>query len=122
MAEFYERLQEAMRESNITQTELCMRSGIKKSAMCQYVAGKFKPKQDNTYKIAKALNVSEGWLMGYDCDKHRKPLNSSMKILEKSDLSEAQRVQKVANNINNMSDKDVEKANKYLKMVAHWDK
>lgn len=122
MAEFYERLQEAMKENNITQTELCMRSGVKKSAMSQYVAGKFKPKQVNTYKIAKALNVSEGWLMGLDCDKSRKSINNSMSILEKNDLSEAQRVQKVANKITKMSDEDVKKANKYLKMVAHWDK
>ena len=34
--------------------------------MSQYLSGTFKPKQQRTYLIAKALNVNEAWLMGYD--------------------------------------------------------
>lgn len=66
MAEFYKQLLKAMELKGITQTELCKRTQIPKSAMSQYMSGKFKPKQTRTYLIAKALNVSEAWLMGFD--------------------------------------------------------
>ena len=50
----------------ITQAELCKRTGITKSALSQYLSGTFKPKQKRTYLLAKALNVSEAWLMGME--------------------------------------------------------
>ena len=55
-----------MKEKGITQSELCKRTGIPKSAMSQYISGAFKPKQKRTYLIAKALNVSEAWLIGME--------------------------------------------------------
>lgn len=36
-----------------------------KSAISQYLSGKYEPKQKSIYLIAKALNVSESWLMGF---------------------------------------------------------
>ncbi len=66
MAEFYKQLLKAMEFKGITQTELCERTQIPKSAMSQYMSGKFKPKQTRMHLIAKALNVSEAWLMGLD--------------------------------------------------------
>lgn len=66
MEDFYIRLKKAMDERNVSQSELCFRTGIPKSAMSQYISGAFKPKQERTYLIAKALNVKEAWLMGYD--------------------------------------------------------
>lgn len=72
MAEFYERLKEIMKERNVSQTELCARTKIPKSAMSQYISGAFKPKQDRTYLIARALNVSEAWLMGFDVPMERR--------------------------------------------------
>lgn len=66
MAKFNERLLEAMKAKGITQAELCKRTGIGKSAMSQYMSGKFNPKQTRTYLIATALNVSIPWLMGSD--------------------------------------------------------
>lgn len=66
MAEFYKQLLKAMEIRGINQSELCKRTQIPKSAMSQYMSGKFKPKQTRTYLIAKALNVSEAWLMGFD--------------------------------------------------------
>lgn len=82
MAEFYERLNDAMKINGISQTELCVRTQIPKSAMSQYMSGAFKPKQDRTYLIACALNVSEAWLMGFDVPMERKKPSSP------SDLSE----------------------------------
>lgn len=61
-----ERLNKALSIKNMTQSELCKKTGIPKSAMSQYVNGSFEPKQDRIYLIAKALNVAEAWLMGYD--------------------------------------------------------
>ncbi len=60
------RIYQALCELKITQAELCRKTGIPKSAMSQYVKGSFEPKDDRTYLIAKALGVSEAWLMGYD--------------------------------------------------------
>ena len=34
--------------------------------MSQYCSGAFIPKQKRTYLLAKALNINEAWLMGYD--------------------------------------------------------
>ena len=84
MAEFYERLNEAMKINGISQTELCVRTQIPKSAMSQYMSGAFKPKQDRTYLIACALNVSEAWLMGFDVPMERKtPSDDLSELYEK---------------------------------------
>ena len=66
MNSFNERLKQAMTLKKITQSELCEKTGIPKSAMSQYVSGAFTPKQERTYLIAKALNINESWLLGYD--------------------------------------------------------
>lgn len=59
------RLIEAMTARGIKQKELAELTGISKSMISEYVNGKYEPKQDNIFKIAKALNVKESWLMGY---------------------------------------------------------
>ena len=61
-----QRLTRAIKENGLTQAELCRITGIPKSAMSQYIKGSFEPKQDRIYLLAKALNVSESWLMGWD--------------------------------------------------------
>ena len=69
-----ERLREALEIRNLRQSDLCELTGIPKSAMSQYVSGAFEPKQDRVELIAKALNVTEAWLMGYEFPMERKPL------------------------------------------------
>lgn len=61
-----ERIATALSIRNMKQSELCERTKIPKSAISQYISGAFEPKQDRIYLIAKTLNVSEAWLMGYD--------------------------------------------------------
>lgn len=74
MAEtFSNRLHAAMQKSRITQSELCAKTGIPKSAMSQYLSGAFEPKHNRLYILAKALNVNESWLMGYDLPAEQKP-------------------------------------------------
>ena len=60
------RISSALQTRNMKQSELCELTGIPKSAMSQYIKGSFEPKQDRIYKIAKALDVNEAWLMGFD--------------------------------------------------------
>lgn len=69
--DFSDRLKTAIEKRAIRQTDLCEKTGIGKSAMSQYLSGAFKPKQQNLYKLAQALDVSEAWLMGYDVSMER---------------------------------------------------
>ncbi len=60
------RIKKALNMRNMKQSELSSITKIPKSAISQYISGAFEPKQDRVELIAKALNVSEAWLMGYD--------------------------------------------------------
>ena len=59
-------IKEAMSIKNMKQTDLVEKTGISKGALSSYIAGRYIPKQTNTYKIAKALEVDVSWLMGND--------------------------------------------------------
>lgn len=97
------RIQAALTMRNMKQADLVKLTGIHKSSISTYLSGEYEPKQKNIYKIAKALNVNEAWLMGYDVPMERKEpdaiagdrLNQTVieaqKILESlpSDLQEA---------------------------------
>jgi transcriptional regulator with XRE-family HTH domain len=60
------RIAKALSIRNMKQSDLCRKTNIPKSAMSQYLSGAFEPKQDRLHIIAKALNVSPVWLMGFD--------------------------------------------------------
>lgn len=66
-----ERIAEAMRLRNISQSKLTRDTGISKGAISSYLSGRYEPKQDSIYKLAKALDVNEAWLMGYDVPMER---------------------------------------------------
>ncbi len=66
MSVFSERLNQALKSQGVTQAELSSRTGIPKSAISQYLSGKFCPKQDRVYLICKILNISPAWITGYD--------------------------------------------------------
>lgn len=82
---FTNRLNQAMKEQNLRQVDLIKKTkdimkkyikdyegnGIDKSLLNKYIKGIAVAKQDNIFILAKALDVSEGWLMGYDVDKNR---------------------------------------------------
>lgn len=61
-----QRIREALDIRGMKQSDLVAATGIGKSSISTYLTGEYEPKQRNIYKIAKALNVSESWLMGYD--------------------------------------------------------
>lgn len=66
-----ERIRLAMEAAGKRQADLVRETGIDKGALSHYLKGKYEPKQDVVYKLAKALNVSEMWLWGYDCERER---------------------------------------------------
>jgi transcriptional regulator with XRE-family HTH domain len=64
--EFKDRLKQAMAYQNMKAADVCERGNIPKSAMSYYMSGRSEPKSDRLYIIAKVLDVSEAWLLGYD--------------------------------------------------------
>ncbi len=64
--DFMNRLNQALQLRNMKAIELSEKTGISKARISQYVNGVYTPKSKGTYAIAKALNVNETWLMGYD--------------------------------------------------------
>ncbi len=74
------RLKQIMMERGLTQADviklsepLCKVHNVKmnKSSLSQYCNGKCEPLQDKIYVLARALDVSEGWLMGYNVPRRR---------------------------------------------------
>lgn len=65
------RLRAALELRGMKQAELVELTGIGKSSISTYLRGSYIPKQKNIYKMAKALNVNEAWLMGEDVDPTR---------------------------------------------------
>lgn len=63
---YAERLRQALNIRNMKQIELSQKTGIGKSAISQYLKGSIEPRRKRAKIIAKALDVSEAWLMGYD--------------------------------------------------------
>ena len=66
-----ERIKEGLEIRELKQADLVNLTGISKGALSSYVSGSYEPKQKNIYKIAKALDVNEAWLMGHDIPMER---------------------------------------------------
>ena len=66
-----ERLREAMLEAGKKQADLARETGLDKGAISSYLSGKYEPKQKAIAALARALNVTEMWLWGYDVPKVR---------------------------------------------------
>ena len=71
MATIAQRIEEGLKIRGMKQIDLVNLTGIGKSSISTYLTGEYEPKQRNIYKIAKALNVSEAWLMGLDVPMER---------------------------------------------------
>lgn len=88
---FQNRLNKAMEIRQVKQVDLVAKTklimgelienydgeGIDKTLLSKYMNGHTAAKQDNTYILAKALNVSEAWLMGLDVPMERNRDNFS---------------------------------------------
>ena len=83
-----DRIKKALEIKGMKQSDLRRLTKIPKSSMSQYMSGDYEPKQDRIYLIAKALNVSEAWLMGYDVPMERTQPQSP----EESQLTEGEQM------------------------------
>lgn len=70
-ASIAERLREALQAAGKKQADLVRETGLDRGAISSYLSGKYEPKQKAIYKMARALDVSEAWLLGFDAPKHR---------------------------------------------------
>ena len=83
---FANRLKKALSMNNMTQTELANKTKIDKSLISNYLSGNYKAKQDNLFLIAKTLNVSEAWLLGYDVSYEKQTSKESSKMFDETDI------------------------------------
>lgn len=66
------RISTALAIRRMRQADLCKSAKIPKSSLSLYLSGAYEPRQDRIYEMAKVLDVSEAWLMGYDVTMERK--------------------------------------------------
>lgn len=66
VAEFKDRLNEALSIRNIKPVELAEKLGVTEGTISQYRKGTTKAKSDRLYEIAQVLDVDPVWLMGVD--------------------------------------------------------
>ena len=71
MASFADRLNEAMRIRNKKAVEIAKETGIDNASISYWRRGKYEASQTGIYLLARSLNVSEAWLMGYDVPMER---------------------------------------------------
>ena len=65
------RIKHALDFRNLKQIDLAEKSGVKPSALNQYITGKIIPRQKALTALALALDVNEVWLMGFDVPMER---------------------------------------------------
>ena len=82
------RIQEGMELRGLKQADLVERTGISKGALSSYISGRYVPKQNNTFLIAKALNVNEAWLMGADVPMERIDTTTENQPRDQKELNE----------------------------------
>jgi len=100
-----ERIKEGMAIRNMKQIDIVEKTGISKGALSSYISGKYLPKQNNIYLIAKALNVSEGWLMGYDVPMEKEEKQPFKPELTKKDEKDiAKKLESTLDQLENSSD------------------
>lgn len=78
-----DRIKEALNLRDMKPIELVEQSGVKKSALSQYMSGKITPRQKALDSMAKVLDVSPAWLMGFDVPMEREDILKDTKFQEK---------------------------------------
>lgn len=61
-----QRINELMAYFGLSQTELCKKTGLQKSALSNYLNGDREPRQNQISLIADPFGVNPAWIMGYD--------------------------------------------------------
>lgn len=92
MSEFTtkDRLRQILNERNWKQVDLLNRcqviakaynTNISKSNISSWISGRYEPNQHKLFILAKALNVNEAWLMGYDVSREIKEKESPNELV-----------------------------------------
>lgn len=61
-----ERIALGLKMRDMRAIDLAQKTGISKSSISHYISGRNLARQDALHQMAKALDVNEAWLMGYD--------------------------------------------------------
>ena len=109
--DFSIRLQKAMNIRNIKATELSEKAHIPKSAISQYLSGLYEAKQKSIFKLANALNVSEGWLMGLDVPMEKETTNNDFRYANNNGI-----------NTEGLDENDIEEINRFVEFIKNKKK
>ena len=93
-----ERIKQGLKIREITQTQLATKANIDKGQLSSYISGKYKPRQNNIDALAKALNVNEAWLMGFDVPMERVP-NKTESVQSSSVSAQCKEIIEVCNQL-----------------------
>ena len=85
-----ERISEALTKRSMRQADLCKLAKVPKSSLSLYLSGAYEPKQDRIFDMARVLNVSEAWLMGYNVPMER--TNTKISPPDEDSLSEGEKM------------------------------
>ena len=75
------RIAEALNIRNMKQVELSEKTGITKGTINNWLKQRYQPKQKSLMLMARALEVSEMWLAGYDVPMERPEQQVKMDVL-----------------------------------------
>lgn len=114
-----DRLRLAMDLKDMRAIELSEKTGIPKSAISQYLSGYAKPKQDRIYLIAKALDINEVWLMGYDVPMERQTGGENEQKESLADVDHQEAVEKAAELFSRLSEEEQQQALTYIEFLLH---
>lgn len=100
--EFKDRLKQALKDNNMSQSTLAQKVGCSRGLISQYLKGTCKAKQDMIYSISNILNVSPSWLIGFE-------------LKENDDCLEIK--ERINNIINNLSVKELTRLEKIILLI-----
>jgi len=127
-----ERLNEIMSKRNIRQVDIlekckpyCEQYKIRlgRNDLSQYVSGKNEPGQEKLTILAKALNVSEAWLMGYENQEDFTIWDDADKTTDVLiEVTENKKMQDLVEQSKDLSDKSIKRLMKYIALLKDEDK
>lgn len=82
------RIARALEARSMKQSDLCKYAKVPKSSLSLYLSEAYEPKQNRVYEMARVLNVSEAWLLGYDVPMERQEIETSSEELQLSEGEE----------------------------------
>lgn len=100
IATFGDRLKEALKVNNMTQSKLSEISGINTSTISEYIKGKYDPSRSRIFEFSEILKVNPVWLMGFEV-----PMERNVKVEQDTHLTTYEK-EKLLKNIENEARKN----------------